>query len=172
MMLHQHRTNDKGDETSLGLPSNRVTGDIRCWLPPMSKSMLQQMHLWEHGQLRQSSGKTKGKSNNLIEMVSVSTSSSRILPVPKFNFKLRPDGILALTRLVLEQSVKELDRVGSIFQAPCTISNVILPLAQVENRVSTELSPVSFLQFVSADESVRSASAESQKLIDVHSPVP
>ena len=87
--------------------------------------------------------------------------------LPKLNFKLRPEEIMNITRMVLGKCVESLDRVGAISMDACTFKSVVWPLAQTERIVGTDLSVVGFLQYVSADAAVRSASVEATKLIDV-----
>lgn len=86
--------------------------------------------------------------------------------LPKLNFGLSATEIVSLTRTVLGQSVKELDRIGSIPHKDCSFQNVIWPMTQIETRIHTELSSASFLQYVSTDAEVRKASVEATKLMD------
>lgn len=87
--------------------------------------------------------------------------------LPKLDFNLTPEQVLEVTRIVLNASTKELDRIGSIAVHNCTFNNVMWPISQLECKVGTELASVNFLQYVSDDENVRKASVEATKLIDV-----
>lgn len=97
-----------------------------------------------------------------------STDSESMRILPKLDFSLRADQILSLTRLVIESSTKELDRIGSLRPEECTFVKAIWPLAKLETEVNTKLSTATFLQYVSPNEEIRQASVEATKILDNH----
>jgi len=86
--------------------------------------------------------------------------------LPKLNFALKASDIATLTKSILEEGVRELDRVASTPPTNCTFSNVIWPLAALETNIEIKLSAATFLQNVSTDGDVRQASVEATKQLE------
>ncbi len=95
-------------------------------------------------------------------------------PLPKLNFAVTAEGLLALTRETLASSVALVDRIVAAFpplaaEAPsggCTFATAVAPLARMEAHVSTVLAAAYFLQYVSTDDALRAASVEAKKLMN------
>jgi len=100
----------------------------------------------------------------LLRMTIATTSNGVSFDLPKLRWNLTAEEIVPMTKGLLAKCNSELDRIGTLDKG--TFEGVVLPLAELERLVMTELAPCSFLQHVSMDSKVREASVEATKLMD------
>ena len=97
----------------------------------------------------------------------MSPSKYRTPPQPPPVFTATPSSIVKDTENLISRSRKlQDDLVKTVPPSSAKFSNSLLPMAQDENWLSTEINILSFYQSVSTDKELRDASTEADKLIE------
>lgn len=92
------------------------------------------------------------------------TAATEILP--KLDFTLDAESILARCRESIEKCRAAYDAIGKLPVEQCNLESVLVPWSQAEAVFTTETASFSFPQYVSTDAQIREASIEATKLID------